>query len=86
MSVPLRCVVMLLGGTNSEALVLSVLIFQNIQRKAGITQNFVTGHVVGLGFSGAAASVEGVLAGVSRVTKEFNTRLVAPGGPECVWH
>ena len=53
--------------------------FPNIQRKAGLTQNFVTGHVVGLGFSGAAAGVEGVLAGVSRVTKEFNTRLVAPG-------
>ena len=44
----------LLGGTNSEALVLSVLIFQ----KAGLTQNFVTGHVVGMGFSGAAAGVE----------------------------
>ena len=33
----------------------------------------LTGHVVGLGFSGAAAGVEGVLAGVSCVTKEFNT-------------
>ena len=34
---------------------------------------------MGLGFSGAAAGVEGVLAGVSRVTKELNTQLVAPG-------